>query len=286
MPTGTETFVWPKLCEELMDALSIQHGCENDQFKRVEKLYDRCINTCIPNNVRATDDDAMLRDQLRAFHASVLESIKHIQAGWPSTTRAELRDTLTSTENAYTDPSVGAIGGSDREVMDRAINVALCLWLSIDCVDKLLGARIWPEAETVEHFVLKHRFVVLAEADHVRYFPPDFRAGFLKEISGISIEQTYHLDQHLRFNEETRTVSIFMDIAWLKVMIQLFQNVIDNPNGSNGNGPPANVPGGHASAGCQQNLQVDDQFHGDSHSQDVTQNSSSTGTTALPTGNK
>jgi hypothetical protein len=53
------------------------------------------------------------------------------------------------------------------------------------------------------------------------HFPQDFRAAFSKEISGMRIEQTYYLDQHPRFNEETRTVKIFMDVASLKAMIQV-----------------------------------------------------------------
>jgi hypothetical protein len=234
---------------------------------------------------RATDDTA-LRDQLKAFHAHVFESIKHIRAGWPSTTRAEVRNTLASTNNANSNSFHGAIDVSDRDVINKAIDVALCLWLSVDCVDRRLGAEIWSEGEKIEQFVLKHRFVVAVEVDHVRYFPPDFRAGFLKEISGIRIEQTYYLDQHLRFNEETRTVRIFMDIGWLKAMIRLFKTIMDTADGLDGNQSPANATDGQANAGCQQNIQVDAQDRGDSQSREVTQKSSSTPMKASPTGNK
>ena len=193
MPTEMETGLWPKLCAEVMDALGIQHGGENDHFKRVEKLYDRCINTCIPNDVRATDD-ARLRHQLRVFHALVLGSIKHIQTGWPSTTRGGVRDALSDAGGSSANAPNGAIGGSDRDSMDKAIDVALCLWLGVDCVDQHhLGAKLWLEAETVEQFVLKRRFDAAIEGDprdHVRYFPQDFRGAYLKEISGIHIEQT------------------------------------------------------------------------------------------------
>jgi hypothetical protein len=283
MSSETETGIWPELCAEVIGALAIRYEPENDRFKRVERLYDRCVNTCIPNNVRATEVTD-LRDQLKAFHAPVLESINHIQAGWPSVTRAKVRNALKSTSKADANPSSVFLGGSDREVMDKAIDVAICLWLSIDCVDKNLGAKAWLEAETVEQFVLKQRFVVAVEVDdRVRYFPSDFRAAFLKEISGIHIEQTYYLDQHLRFNEQTRTVKIFMDIGWLKAMIRLFQSCINAPEGSDGDRSHVNISGGQAHAGCQQNPQVDDQVHGDSQPQGMTLN---TAMAALPTGNK
>jgi hypothetical protein len=51
-----------------------------------------------------------------------------------------------------------------------------------------------------------------------------------------------------------------MDVAWLKAMIQHFQGVIDTPISSDGSESPAETSGGQASAGCQQNLQVDGQI--------------------------
>jgi hypothetical protein len=76
-----------------------------------------------------------------------------------------------------------------------------------------------------------------------------------------------------------------MDVAWLKAMVQLFQGVIDTPISSNESGTPADISGGQASAGCQQNLQVDGQISGDNQSQGVTHNASS-GAAPLPAGNK
>jgi hypothetical protein len=288
MPSRTGTGIWPELCADIVDALGIQHERAN-HFERVGKLYHRCVNTGIPNNVRATDDTT-LRNQIKAFHALVLRSIKHIQTSWPSTTRDGVRDALSNANSIDANTPNGAIGGSDRDSMDKAIDVALCLWLGVDCVDQHhLGAKLWLEAETVEQFVLKRRFDAAIEGDprdHVRYFPQDFRGAYLKEISGIHVEQTYYLDQHLRFNEETRTVKIFMDVAWLKAMIQHFQGAIDTPISSDGSESPAETSGGQASAGCQQNLQVDGQIPGDSQSQGVTHNASSAATPSLPTGNK
>jgi hypothetical protein len=281
--------VWLRLCADLIDTLSIHHGRVNDHFERLKDLYRRCIFTSLPNNARAADITAR-RAEITAFHALVRNSITHIQTGWPTVTKAEVRETVLSAYNTNADAQNGAFDGPDLGSVDTAVDTALCLWLSVDCVDKHhLGATLWLETETVEQFVLKRRFDVAAEADprdHVKYFPQDFRAAFLKEISGIRIEQTYYLDQHLRFNEETRTVKIFMDVAWLKAMIQLFQSVIDTPISSDGSEPPADTSGGKASAGCQQNIQVDGQIPGGSQSQGVTYNASSVATPSLPTGNK
>jgi hypothetical protein len=289
MANTTGDGIWPRLCEDLVEVVGIQHGRVNDHFERLKDLYQRCVFTSGPNNVRVTDITAR-RAEISAFHTLVRDSITHIQTGWPRTTKSEVRDALEAAGNAGVDAQTGTINGADIGLVGNAIDTALCLWLSIDCVDRHhLGATIWLETETVEQFVLKRRFDVAIEADprdHVKYFPQDFRAAYLKEISGIRIEQTYYLDQHLRFNEETRTVKIFMDVAWLKAMIQLFQGVIDTPNSSNGNRSPANRSGGQASAGCQQNLQSDVQVCGDSQSQGVTHHASSTTSTALPTGNQ
>jgi hypothetical protein len=278
---------WLRLCTDLVETLSIQHV--DDRFERLRDLYQRCVLTSLLKNARETDVIAR-RAEITAFHALVRDSIKHIQAGWSTATKASVRDALRAASKTDFDARNGPINGADLGSVGTAIDTALCLWLGIDCVDKYhLGATLWTATETVEHFVLKRRFDAVVEADsrdHVRYFPPDFRAGFLKEISGIRIEQTYYLDQHLRFNEETRTVKIFMDIGWLKAMIRLFQTVIDTPDGLGGNRSPANIPDGQAHAGCQQNIQVDVQGRGSSQSQGVTQYSSTTAMAAPPTGNK
>jgi hypothetical protein len=280
---------WLRLCADLIDALLIQHGRLDNRFERLRDLYQRCVLTSLPNNARVTDDTAR-RAQLTAFHELVRDSIRHLQSGWPTATKAEIRETVASANNTNADARSGAINVPDLGSVNTAIDTALCLWLGLDCVNEHhLGATLWPATETVERFVLKRRFDVAVEADprdDVKYFPQDFRAAYLEEISGIRIEQTYYLDQHLRFNEETRTVKIFMDIGWLKAMIRLFQRVIDTPNGSDGNASPANIFGGQASAGRQQDFQVDGQIRAESQSQGVTSNASSAATPSLPTGNK
>jgi len=200
MSSGTSTGIWPEVCADLVDVLCIQHGRVNNHFERLRDLYHRCVNTSLPNKSRETDITAR-RAQIIAFHALVRDSIRHIQTGWPTTTKAEVRDALTGTNNSDADAHTNNV---DLALTNKAIDTALCLWLSIDCVDEHhLGAILWPQTVTIEQFVLKRRFEIAIAVDHrdqVNYFPQDFRAAFLREISGIRIEQTYYLDQYPRFN--------------------------------------------------------------------------------------
>jgi hypothetical protein len=119
------------------------------------------------------------------------------------------------------------------DVVDQAINIAVCLWLSLDCVDQKYGRpKSWPDADTIHHFVVKRSFDDPTEAnlgDSIARFPPKFRAARLKDISGINIESTWYLDQHLRFNESTRTLKVFMDAAWLQFMCKKWRETRDSP---------------------------------------------------------
>lgn len=121
----------------------------------------------------------------------------------------------------------------EADVVDQAINIAVCLWLGLDCVGQKDGRpKGWPNADTIQHFVLKRSFDDPTEAsfgDPIARFPPKFRAARLKDISGINIESTWYLDQHLRFNEYTRTLKVFMDAAWLQFMCQNLRETRDSP---------------------------------------------------------
>jgi hypothetical protein len=119
------------------------------------------------------------------------------------------------------------------DVVDQAINIALCLWLSLDCVGQKDGRpKNWPDADTIHRFALERSFDDPTEAsigDSVARFPPKFLAAHLKEISGINIESTWYLDQHLRFNDSTRTLKVFMDAAWLQFMCENLREDRDSP---------------------------------------------------------
>lgn len=180
MSSTTENDTMSQLCANLVGALGIQHVRTK---KRLEKLYERCVVASLPNDARGAAG-------ITAFDTLVRDLIKHIEVGWPSTTKSEVRKTLMSARNTDHNAQNDLVDS----LMDKAIDAALCLWLGLDCVDEThLGVIFWPETETVQQFVLRRRFDVAIEADprdHVRFFPPEFRAAYLKEISGIRIEQT------------------------------------------------------------------------------------------------
>jgi hypothetical protein len=271
MSSTTRDEIWPQLYADLVGTLGVRHERTDSRFERLNILYERCVES-LPIN--APVDIPTQRAEIKAFHALVRQSIIHIRTGWPTATKVGIRDALTSAVNTDADTQNGTINSRpDLGLVNTAIDAALCLWLSIDCVDEnRSGVMSWPETETVQQFVLRRRFDVAVEADprdHVRYFPQKFRAVFLDEISGIHIEQTYYLDRHLRFGEETRTVKIFMDIGWLKVSIRLFQSVIDTADGSDGDVSPVNS--GQEHLGRQQDLRIDAQVDGDIQLQRLTE---------------
>lgn len=214
--------LWPQCCLELVELLGFQddgHG----ELRRLKDLYGRCVAKDLRNHERATD--------LLAFNNLVREALGHIQTGWPSITKVEVRNALADASPQEPERGNNTVGSIPSSLIDKAINTALCVWLSIDCANSNnLGAMIWPATQTLEQFVLGWRFEVAVGADPLdrrRYFPAGFRAARLQVISGIGFEQTYYLDQHLRFNQERRIVKVFVDISWLQVMIRLFRKVID-----------------------------------------------------------
>jgi hypothetical protein len=109
----------------------------------------------------------------------------------------------------------------------------VCLWLGLDCVGQKDGRpKGWSDTDAIQYFVLKRSFDDPTEAsigDSIARFPPKFRAARLKDISGINIESTRYLDHHLRFNEYTRTLRVFLDAAWLQFMCNQLHEDCDSP---------------------------------------------------------
>jgi hypothetical protein len=203
---------WPQTSAELTDALGFTTSNPHD-LKRLDSLYRRCL-MCVPGFQEKHIDFSKL-------HSCILAAIQMIEHKWPNVNCQDLRSRLTSRIHL------------DDDQTDQAINIAVCLWLCVDCVGpKHSMPKNWPEVDSIHHFVLNRRFDDPTETsigDAISRFPPKFRAARLEDISGISIESTYYLDQHLRFNEDTRTLKVFMDAVWLQSMCKRFRKICEAP---------------------------------------------------------
>jgi hypothetical protein len=203
---------WPQTSTELIDTLDLSTSNSQD-FKRLDSLYRRCL-MCVPGFQEK-------QIELSKLHDCILAAIQTIEHKWPNVNCQDLRAGLMPRNDL------------DDEMTERAINIAVCLWLGVDCVGpKHSMPKNWPELDSIHHFVLNRRFDDPTETsigDTIFRFPPKFRAARLEDISGISIESTYYLDQHLRFNEDTRTVKVFMDAVWLQSMCKRFRQICEAP---------------------------------------------------------
>jgi len=203
---------WPDTSKQMAEALDFASST-NAAYERPESLYQRCISYVLGFHDKETD--------LNDLHKCILAALPIIRHKWPDVTLQGVRVELQDSEHLEVD------------IVDQAINIAVCLWLSLDCAGQKDGRpKNWPDADTIYHFVLKRSFDDPTEAnfgDSIARFPPKFRAARLKDISGINIESTWYLDQHLRFNEYTRTLKVFMDAAWLQFMCKQLRESRDSP---------------------------------------------------------
>lgn len=227
---------WPQICDEILSASDLTASTPED-FKRLDSLYQRCL-MCVPGFQQKTIDFANL-------HRYVLAAVQTIEHRWPDINPKELRKDLEESLQLH----------ASCDIIDQAVNIAVCLWLGIDCVGpKHSMPKGWPETDSISHFVLNRRFddpTEVSVGDPIARFPPKFRAARLEEISGISIESTYYLDQHLRFNEDTRTLKVFMDAVWLNAMCERFRAIGDalgtEPEDASCSGAVSPAPGSSSS---------------------------------------
>lgn len=203
---------WPDISKQMAEALDFASST-SAAYERPESLYQRCISYVLGFQDEIID--------LNKLHECILAALPIIQSKWPNVTLKNMRVELEESRHLKAD------------VVDQAINIAVCLWLGLDCVGQKDGRpKGWPDADTIQRFVLERSFDDPTEAsfgDSIARFPPKFRAARLEDISGINIESTWYLDQHLRFNEYTRTLKVFMDAAWLQFMCQNLRETRDSP---------------------------------------------------------
>lgn len=204
---------WSRFHNDIISASDLVKSKPKD-FERLDILYRRCLN-------RVPGFQGKVVEESAEFHKYVLAAIQMIEHGWPDIVLKELCAELARTFQK----------DLDDELIGQAVDIAVCLWLSIDCVGpKLSMPKGWPDGNSIHDFVMNRKFddpTEVSFGDPIARFPPKFRAARLKEISGISIKSTIYLDQHLRFNEETRTLKIFVDAVWLNAMCERFRKIRD-----------------------------------------------------------
>ena len=201
---------WPQISDQIARALGLVAE-KPAVVERLIILYQRSLSHISGSQGEERD--------FTDLHCCVLAAIQMTEHKWPNVTVGGVREGLAE------------IPDLKAHFIDEAINIAICLWLGVDCVGQEYGMpKEWPELDTIHHFVLKRRFddpTGNDVGDPIARFPPKFRAARLQDISGISIEPTYYLDRHLRFNEDTRTLKVFMDAIWLKSMCERFRAIRD-----------------------------------------------------------
>ena len=144
---------------------------------------------------------------VNTMHAMVKRSIGVMHAHWPQLTRGQCRQHLATHYPARS-----------RSGLDEAIDIALRIWLMIDSRDDSVTGypRRWGEDESVQDIVLdRFPWILQHENKNTMRFPRQFRAVDLERISGIVIQWTAFLDEHLWFNDDNRTLKIFNHKAWL-----------------------------------------------------------------------
>ena len=215
-PKRIELAEWESKRPQISDQIAKALGLVSDppaDVERLHSLYRRCLSyvSGFRGEEKEFDD----------FHNYVLGVIPMIQQKWPDIKPKDLREELERSADLKVN------------LCDQAINSAVCLWLGLDCVGQQYERpKSWPEEDTIHDFVLERSFDDPTEAsfgDSIARFPPKFRAARLEDISGINVESTWYLDQHLRFNEYTRTLRVFMDVAWLQSMCKLFREKRGSP---------------------------------------------------------
>ena len=141
------------------------------------------------------------------LHEVVKSSVSIVKGRWPDLIRRQCRQLLAKD-----------FSEQSRTKLDEAIDIALRIWLIVDSRDDSVTGypRRWNEQERIED-VVRSRFphVSPLESQGVTRFPRQFRAVDLERISGIVIQWTTFLDEHLRFNDDNRTLKVFNNKAWL-----------------------------------------------------------------------
>jgi hypothetical protein len=102
--------------------------------------------------------------------------------------------------------------------LNNSINLALRLWLTVDIREEVFAPASfsiqWDDNSTLQDFVWRQfpsprLTAALTEKETVTLLESDFTAGNLWRIGGISIEWTYHLNEHLSFDRELRRLKVY-----------------------------------------------------------------------------
>lgn len=102
--------------------------------------------------------------------------------------------------------------------INNSINLALRLWLTIEIREEVFApatfAIQWDDNSTLQDFIGRQfpgpRITkALTEKETLAILESDFTAANLRRIGGISIDWTYHLNEHLTYDRELRKIKVY-----------------------------------------------------------------------------
>lgn len=144
------------------------------------------------------------------LHRVETDAVECLRKGWPLMKRYQVRPLIQEKHKQV-----------DKKDIDQMIDLGIRTWFMLDCYDDGLGyPRKWPESQSLQDLV-KERFPSKSEdaSEPIRRFPRRFRAVDLEVFGAIHVKWTSFLDEHLRFDEDNRTVAIFDRKDWLVDML-------------------------------------------------------------------
>lgn len=110
------------------------------------------------------------------------------------------------------------LGPDNQMRLNNSINLALRLWLTMDIQDSVFAPATitieWDDSSALDDFV-KSQFPPpkgssIFHKDETAISIGDLTAVKLQRIGGITIEWTYLLNQHLKYDRESRKLKIYM----------------------------------------------------------------------------
>src|SRR4051812_29083706 len=119
---------WTDTSKQMAEALDFASSTDA-AYERPESLYQRCMSYVLGFHDKETN--------LSDVHKCILAALPIIRHKWPKVTLKEVRAELEESLHLEVD------------VIDQAVNIAVCLWLSLDCVGQKDGRpKNWPDADT------------------------------------------------------------------------------------------------------------------------------------------
>ncbi len=110
----------------------------------------------------------------------------------------------------------------EEDGIERYIDLALRVWLMVNSREKSFDtshARRWGDEETLSVFVCgffrRCETPQAAWTTSTQHLTHPLTAASLERFSGITIQWTSYLAEHLRFDHSARTLKVFANKRWL-----------------------------------------------------------------------